>query len=74
MVHLAGQEGVEPPTPGFGVPCSTNWSYWPITSVPCAEFACGKTGSISSTPTDPGAFFYFCVWNNSSVYIQCTQG
>ena len=26
---LAGQEGFEPPTPGFGVRCSTNWSYWP---------------------------------------------
>jgi hypothetical protein len=26
---LAGQEGFEPPTRGFGVRCSTNWSYWP---------------------------------------------
>ena len=26
---MAGQEGVEPPTPGFGVRCSANWSYWP---------------------------------------------
>ena len=29
---LAGQEGLEPPTPGFGVRCSTNSSYWPNTS------------------------------------------
>ena len=28
--HLAGQEGFEPTTHGFGIRCSTNWSYWPI--------------------------------------------
>ena len=27
---LAGQEGLEPPTCGFGDRRSTNWSYWPI--------------------------------------------
>ena len=27
--NLAGQEGLEPPTPGFGDRRSTNWSYWP---------------------------------------------
>ena len=26
---MAGQEGVEPPTSGFGDRRSTNWSYWP---------------------------------------------
>ncbi len=26
---LAGQEGFEPPTPGFGVRCSSRSSYWP---------------------------------------------
>ena len=26
---MAGQEGFEPPALGFGVRCSTNWSYWP---------------------------------------------
>ncbi len=26
---MAGQEGFEPPTLGFGVRCSTNSSYWP---------------------------------------------
>ena len=26
---MAGQEGLEPPTRGFGDRCSTNWSYWP---------------------------------------------
>ena len=25
-----GQEGFEPPTPGFGDQCSNRWSYWPI--------------------------------------------
>ena len=28
---LAGQEGLEPPTCGFGDRRSTNWSYWPVT-------------------------------------------
>ena len=27
---MAGQEGFEPPAPGFGVRCSTNSSYWPV--------------------------------------------
>ena len=27
---LAGQEGLEPPTCGFGDRRSTNWSYWPM--------------------------------------------
>ncbi len=26
---MAGQEGFEPPTPGFGVRCSSRSSYWP---------------------------------------------
>ena len=26
---MAGQEGLEPPTIGFGNRYSTNWSYWP---------------------------------------------
>ena len=29
-----GQEGFEPPTPGFGVRCSTNSSYWPVVLPP----------------------------------------
>src|SRR6266498_1169367 len=28
--RLAGQEGFEPPTRGFGDRCSSRWSYWPI--------------------------------------------
>ena len=27
---MAGQEGIEPPTPGFGDRCSAKLSYWPI--------------------------------------------
>ena len=27
--YLAGQEGIEPPTPGFGDRCSAKLSYWP---------------------------------------------
>jgi hypothetical protein len=26
----AGQEGFEPPSPGFGVRCSNRSSYWPV--------------------------------------------
>jgi hypothetical protein len=29
-VEEAGQEGFEPPTPGFGVRCSSRSSYWPL--------------------------------------------
>ncbi len=28
-ISVAGQEGLEPPTCGFGDRRSTNWSYWP---------------------------------------------
>ena len=28
--QVAGQEGFEPTTAGFGDRCSTNWSYWPV--------------------------------------------
>ena len=27
---MAGQEGFEPTPPGFGVRCSSRWSYWPL--------------------------------------------
>ena len=33
---LAGQEGLEPPTSGFGDRRSTNWSYWPVPAVAVA--------------------------------------
>src|SRR4030095_11826978 len=29
VITVAGQEGLEPPTCGFGDRRSTNWSYWP---------------------------------------------
>ena len=35
---LAGQEGLEPPTCGFGDRRSTNWSYWPIYCLILASF------------------------------------
>ena len=37
---LAGQEGLEPPTCGFGDRRSTNWSYWPVSLpiLPLASF------------------------------------
>ena len=31
---MAGQEGFEPPTRGFGDRCSANWSYWPSNVAP----------------------------------------
>lgn len=30
---MAGPEGLEPSTLGFGVRCSTNWSYGPATGM-----------------------------------------
>ena len=33
-VLCAGQEGLEPPTNGFGDRRSTNWSYWPVSELP----------------------------------------
>src|SRR5882672_694463 len=55
---LAGQEGFEPPTSGFGDRRSSRSSYWPAaprarpaadpaTSSPCAECAPGTTGRTS---------------------------
>ena len=29
LKKMAGQEGFEPPSPGFGIRCSSRWSYWP---------------------------------------------
>jgi hypothetical protein len=33
LENLAGQEGLEPPTLGFGDRCSTIMSYWPVSSI-----------------------------------------
>ena len=30
MWKMAGEEGLEPPTVGFGDRCSTNWNYSPV--------------------------------------------
>src|SRR4029453_6423947 len=57
-----GQEGFEPPSPGFGVRCSNRSSYWPVcllsiniaglspmrpTAFPGAGYAGGKNDNIS---------------------------
>ena len=47
---MAGQEGFEPPTPGFGVRCSANWSYWPA-----------RTSALSSAVPLFPALHVFCV-------------
>ena len=46
---MAGQEGFEPPAPGFGVRCSTNSSYWPTPVIlfPYAGYGFDKTGRAS---------------------------
>ena len=35
--NLAGVEGFEPPTVGFGDRCSTNWNYAPATALNYTE-------------------------------------
>ena len=45
--ELARQEGLEPPTCGFGDRRSTNWSYWPIYCLILASFL---MQSVMSTP------------------------
>ncbi len=48
---LAGQEGFEPPSPGFGDRCSSRSSYWPKifpTLSPDAGYDSGSVGSIFS--------------------------
>ena len=48
---LAGQEGFEPPTLGFGVRCSTNSSYWPASWLESARCAPGV--SMRAFPFSP---------------------
>ncbi len=43
----AGQEGFEPPTPGFGVRCSSRSSYWPV---PCSQATCTAARSTKALP------------------------
>ena len=43
---MAGQEGFEPPSPGFGIRCSSRWSYWP--NLPLLRFFVGCVGMAES--------------------------
>ena len=66
---LAGQEGLEPTTRGFGDRCSTNWSYWPIWS-PYARCASGRTGNTSEAPFSE-AWLSYCEFCCS--FFVCTR-
>src|SRR5574341_1667203 len=49
---MAGQEGFEPPSRGFGDRCSSRWSYWPLRRVRrCASLHFLVTGMFAATPT-----------------------
>lgn len=47
---LAGQEGLEPPTCGFGDRRSTNWSYWPIACASLDRLASLAMQGVMATP------------------------
>ena len=77
---LAGQEGLEPPTCGFGDRRSTNWSYWPISvSESLASFL---VQGMSTTPlaillelNTIGDYSACSSWSYSfDACIQCMQG
>src|SRR3990172_1380490 len=71
---MAGQEGFEPPSRGFGDRCSSRWSYWPnrassgatvaVTSLLYERFASGIADNTSSVPTDPACSGDFWSWNS----------
>ena len=56
-MNLAGQEGLEPPTSGFGDRRSTNSSYWPVylktqgtpDTKDLLRFAMDRVGSTGTT-------------------------
>lgn len=45
LANVAGQEGFEPPSPGFGVRCSSRSSYWPDVT-----FGGGLGGPLRNLP------------------------
>ena len=55
---LAGLEGFEPPTPGFGDRCSTDWSYSPNGS-PCEPYASCTICNIFLSLSCQDHSFYF---------------
>src|SRR4051812_42405472 len=54
--RLAGQEGLEPPTLGFGDRCSTIMSYWPVRLLLCQRAGAG-TKPLPPTPTKAYSLF-----------------
>jgi hypothetical protein len=77
---LAGQEGFEPPSSGFGDRRSSRWSYWPIPVRASARRqltsllyeGCGvcTRDSTSFAPICPGCFSYFSSYYNCDVCIR----
>ena len=65
---MAGQEGFEPPTPGFGVRCSTiratGLSIWFL----CAGYELYKKDNIFLALTYAVQFFYFLLLCNFAAY------
>ena len=52
LILLAGEEGLEPPTPGFGDRCSNQLSYTPVGNFSGSEtalFILGKTRTFSTS-------------------------
>ncbi len=67
---LAGLEGFEPPTPGFGIRCSSQLelqTFLSISSVPYVVYATCKIYRISSIP-DAQSVLVSCSFYNSYCY------
>jgi hypothetical protein len=57
--HETGQEGFEPPTPGFGVRCSSRSSYWPVS---CHQATCSAAYSTKALqPQELSCFAMNCM-------------
>ncbi len=72
MNAVAGQEGFEPPSSGFGDRRSSRWSYWPILLTSPLYEACdaGTRDSIFSAPVCPACSFCSWLYCNCVVYIR----
>ena len=69
----AGQEGLEPPTRGFGDRRSTNWSYWPSISLPGVLSVFYTTNKTFSFLNGPDASAYSSTFYSSDSYIRNIQ-